>query len=88
MTKHDEIIDRLSNIHIDVNAMKMSHEALSEKVDDMKTDLHKIEKSINGNGEVGFKIRIDRIEQSGKLLKWFGGIVFTTLVGWGIYELL
>lgn len=65
-----------------------------DKIDDLANDLKEIKYAINGNGQPGFKVRMDRLEQSAESRKWQFKALFTGLmavlgkVAYDVYEII
>lgn len=79
-----EILDRLSNIHLDVRELHADHRALSEKVEEIKEDVAKVDHTLNGNGKPGLRIEVDRLKQDAARRQWLNraiiGVVLTIIV--------
>jgi hypothetical protein len=75
-----EILDRLSNIQLDVRELHSDHRNLSEKVDDVRDEIEKFNHTINGNGTPGMKVEIDRLKQAEARRRWLNRAVIGTVL--------
>ena len=85
MATNEDIISKLSDIQIDQSQQKVQIESVLERVDEVKEDVKAINETINGNGEVGMKIELDRLKQSEKRRVWINRTLYTGLVSLVLY---
>jgi hypothetical protein len=66
--------------------MAITNEVLAEKLDNLADVVKKIDETINGNGNPGMKVRLDRLEQIEDGRRWnlrtIWGALVAILVGW------